>query len=46
MKPFKVVTDKRINEGFRPFYVYISLIGLAENPPPPFIKIKWAVPKG
>ena len=26
MKPFKVVTDKKINEGFRPFYVYISFL--------------------
>ena len=35
MKPFKVVTDKKINECFQPFYVYISLIGLAENLPTP-----------
>ena len=47
MKPFMVVTDKKINEGFRLFCIYISLIGLAENlPPPPPSKIKWSGPKG
>ena len=50
MKPFIVVTDKKIN-GLKRFStifcIYISLIGLAENLPTPRpSKIKWSVPKG